>query len=171
MRSFFLVAVLSGLSLLSGVTQAKKTIPTEKAEQLDYFLSNVSAYKDYMLQCSGCHRFDGEGAESKGIPSFVNSIGLFTRIAEGRAYMIRVPGAAQSQITNDELAAVLNWVVASYSPDEYINNNFRLFTAAEVGASRPYRFDDVAVERRQLAEKLQGKGLEPSPYLYGKVGR
>lgn len=171
MKSFLLVVLLSGLSLITGVTQAKKAIPATSAEQLDYFLSDTSSYKDYMLQCSGCHRFDGEGAESKGIPSFVNSIGLFSRLTEGRAYMIRVPGASQSQINNDELAAVLNWVVAKYSPDEYKNSSFRLFTAAEVGASRPYRFDDVAVERQKLEKTLQEQGLEPSVYLYGKVGR
>lgn len=101
MKSFFLAAALSVLPLISGVTQAKKPIPS----------------------------------------------------------------------TNAELAEVLNWIVAKYSAEEYENNNFRLFTAAEVGASRPYRFDDVAVERQKLTEKLQGKGLEPSTYLYGRVGR
>lgn len=171
MKSFFLVVALSVLPLISGVTHAKKPIPANNAEQLKYYLSNESAFKDYMLQCAGCHRFDGEGAESKGIPKFVNSIGLFSRLAEGRSYMIRVPGASQSQLNNAELAEVLNWIVAKYSAQEYKNNNFRLFTAAEVGASRPYRFDDVAVERHKLTEQLQGKGLEPSTYLYGRVGR
>lgn len=171
MKSFFLVALFSSAALVSGVTQAKRSIPDSGLEQLNYYLADASAYKDYMLQCSGCHRFDGEGAELKGIPSFVDSIGLFTRFSEGRSYMLRVPGAAQSQISNDELADVMNWIVAKYSPEEFLENDFRLFTAAEVGASRPYRFDDVAAERHRLTEKMQGKGLEPSTYLYGKVGR
>lgn len=171
MKSFILVLTLSTLSLLSGLTYAKRPIPATNAEQLSYFLGNEGAFKDYMLQCAGCHRFDGTGAEQKGIPSFVDSIGLFSRIPEGRAYMIRVPGASQSQINNDDLAIVLNWIVAKYSPDEYHNDNFRPFTASEVGASRPYRFDDVAVERRKLEQILKEKGLEPANYFYGTAGR
>lgn len=164
-------SVLAVLSLvfmgLSFTAHAKRPIPKENAEQLRYFLSNEGAYKDYMLQCAGCHRFDGNGAENRGIPSFVNSIGMFTRTPEGRAYMIRVPGASQSQITNDELSLVLNWIVAKYSPEEYHSNQYRPFTAAEVGASRPHRFDDVVVERRKLEKLFKEKGWEPAPYLYG----
>ena len=171
MKSFFLAMVFSVLALNSVTVQAKRPIPATNAEQLRYFLANEGAYKDYMLQCSGCHRFDGLGAENRGIPSFVNSIGLFSRIPEGRAYMIRVPGASQSQINNDELALVLNWIVAKYSPEEYESDNYRPFTASEVGASRPYRFDDVAQERRKLEQLLDEKGLQPSSYLYGKLGR
>lgn len=171
MKSVFLAALFSALALSSGVAQAKRPIPATNAEQLTYFLGNEGAYKDYMLQCSGCHRFDGQGAENRGIPSFVNSIGLFSRLPEGRAYMIRVPGASQSQINNDELALVLNWIVAKYSPEEYESGSYRPFTAAEVGASRPYRFDDVAVERRKLEMLLEEKGLQPSSYLYGLAGR
>lgn len=170
MRSFLLLILISSLSLFSGLSHAKRPIPATNAEQLQYFLSNEGAYKDYMLQCAGCHRFDGIGAENRGIPSFVNSIGLFTRIAEGRAYMVRVPGAAQSQINNNDLALVLNWIVAKYSPEEY-NGNYRPFTAAEVGASRPYRFDDVAVERKKLELIFADKGWEPASYLYGIAGR
>lgn len=171
MKSFILVLTLSTFALFSGLTYAKRPIPANNAEQLSYFLGNEGAFKDYMLQCAGCHRFDGTGAEQKGIPSFVDSIGLFSRIPEGRAYMIRVPGASQSQINNDELAIVLNWIIAKYSPDEYHDGNFRPFTASEVGASRPYRFDDVAVERRRLETIFKEKGLTPANYLYGIAGR
>lgn len=167
------------LSLVLGIclglggqqVQAKRPIPATNTEQLSYFLSNEGAYKDYMLQCAGCHRFDGAGAERIGIPDFRKSVGLFTRIPEGRAYMIRVPGAAQSQITNDELSLVLNWIVAKYSPQEYESGTYRPFTAAEVGASRPHRFDDVAIERRKLEQLLQDIGARPSLYLYGRIGR
>ena len=171
MKSFLIPLACSILLLSTSVTQAKRPIPATNAEQLSYFLANEGAYKDYMLQCSGCHRFDGKGAENKGIPSFVNSIGLFTRVPEGRAYVVRVPGASQSQISNDELALVLNWIVAKYSPEEYHNGNYRPFTASEVGASRPHRFDDVVVERRKLDKILAEKGWQASSYLYGIAGR
>ncbi|CAM5201451.1 Cytochrome c in methylamine utilization cluster OS=Castellaniella defragrans (strain DSM / CCUG 39792 / 65Phen) OX=1437824 GN=BN940_17486 PE=4 SV=1 [Castellaniella denitrificans] len=128
--------------------------------------ASVSAYKDYMLNCGGCHRYDGEGVSRNAVPSFRNSIGLFTRLPEGREYMIRVPGAAQSQLGNAELADVLNWMVANYSPGE-LAPDFRPFTAGEVGAARPYRFDDVVAARRRLEARLRQLGLTPAPYLYG----
>lgn len=172
MKIGFFSLILGCSALLMGAAvQAKRPIPATNAEQLSYFLSSEGAYKDYMLQCAGCHRFDGAGAEHRGIPDFRNSIGLFTRFPEGRAYMIRVPGAAQSQINNDELSLVLNWIVARFSPEEYENGQYRPFTAAEVGASRSHRFDDVAEERRKLERLLNNNNLTPSLYLYGQVGR
>ncbi|MFC4296556.1 cytochrome C [Castellaniella hirudinis] len=133
---------------------------------LESMAASQSAYKDYMLNCGGCHRFDGQGVARNAVPSFLNSIGLFTRLPEGREYMIRVPGAAQSQLGNAELADVLNWMVANFSPDT-VTPDFRPFTAGEVGAVRPYRFDDVVAARRQLEARLQKLGLTPAPYLYG----
>ena len=77
------------------------------------YLQSSQAFKDYMLQCAGCHRYDGQGLTHRGIPNFNQSIGLFTRLPAGRDYMIRVPGASQSQLDNADLARVLNWIVAT----------------------------------------------------------
>jgi hypothetical protein len=127
---------------------------------------STSAYKDYMLNCAGCHRFDGDGVAQNAIPSFRNSIGLFTRLPEGRQYMIRVPGSSQSQLNNAALAEVLNWIVANFSPGQ-LPEDFRPFTASEVGASRPYRYPDVTKVRHELQDKLSAQGYQPAPYLYG----
>lgn len=133
---------------------------------LDQYAASTAAYKDYMLACGGCHRFDGEGIGRNAVPSFRNSVGMFTQLPEGRAYMIRVPGASQSPLGNAELAQVLNWMVANFSPEQ-VAADFRPFTANEVGAVRPYRFDDVASARRELEGQLAEKNLHPAPYLYG----
>lgn len=171
MRALILVLLgcVSGLGISS--VEAKRPLPADGETQLSYFLNSESMYKDYMLQCAGCHRYDGKGVESRGIPNFVDSIGLFSRMAEGRAYMIRVPGSAQSQLNNDELAMVLNYIVARFSPQEFENNGFRLFSAAEVGASRPYRFADVAEARKKLEIQMAERGWLPSPYWFGQAGR
>ncbi len=150
---------------LSAAAGAGEAGPARHAV-LESMGASVSAYKDYMLNCGGCHRYDGEGVARNAVPSFRNSIGLFTRLPEGREYMIRVPGAAQSQLGNAELADVLNWMVANYSPGE-LAPDFRPFTAGEVGAVRPYRYDDVVAERRRLEARLRQLGLTPAPYLYG----
>ena len=77
--------------VLSAVAGAGETGPARHAV-LESMGASVSAYKDYMLNCGGCHRYDGEGVARNAVPSFRNSIGLFTRLPEGREYMIRVPG-------------------------------------------------------------------------------
>lgn len=135
-------------------------------EQIRALQASTSAYKDYMLNCAGCHRYDGEGVSRNAVPSFRNSIGLLARIQEGREYMIRVPGSAQSQLGNAQLAGVLNWMVAMYSPGQ-MRADFKLFTANEVGASRPYRFENVVAERHRISEMLEREGLRLAPYLYG----
>ncbi|EKU28539.1 cytochrome C [Alcaligenes sp. HPC1271] len=90
------------------------------------YLQSSQAFKDYMLQCAGCHRYDGQGLTHRGIPNFNQSIGLFTRLPAGRDYMIRVPGASQSQLDNADLARVLNWIVAKFSPEE-MTPDYRLY--------------------------------------------
>ncbi len=153
-----------GLALAFSVAAGEAGPPQDLIETLK---SSTTAFKDYMLTCGGCHRFDGEGVGRNAVPSFRDSIGMFTQIPEGREYMIRVPGASQSPLINAELAEVLNWMVATYSPGQ-LAADFRPFTANEVGAVRPYRYDDVAAARRKVEQALARKGLTPAPYLYGQ---
>lgn len=160
---FAWAGAVSGLMLAVPAGAGDAPLPPE---QIQVLRASTSAYKDYMLNCAGCHRYDGEGVGRSAVPSFRDSIGLFTRSQAGREYMIRVPGSAQSLLGNAELAAVLNWMVAMYSPDQ-LTVDFKPFTANEVGASRPYRFDNVVIARRQISESLGRQGLHLSPYLYG----
>lgn len=125
-----------------------------------------AAMKDYMLNCAGCHRFDGRGAEKLGIPDFRHRIGVFTHLPEGREYMVRVPGSAQSQLSDADLARVLNWIIVRYDP-EHAARPFQGFTADEVSHVRSQRYDDVARERHALTSKLEAMGLTPAPYTYG----
>jgi|GEM_PF-1004101 len=171
MRFLSLLGIALCLGLSTSPAQAKRPIPKTNAEQLIYFLNSETAFKDYALQCAGCHRFDGAGAKHSSVPDFNHSIGLFTRFPEGRSYMIRVPGAAQSEITNDDLALVLNYIVAKFSPEEFESGTYRPFTASEVGASRAYRLQDVAAERARLETIMAEHGLTPSLYLFGKTGQ
>ena len=95
----------------------------------------AAARADYVLQCAGCHRVDGRGSTRHGIPDFRDSVGHFTRLPAGREYLIRVPGAAQSQLSDADLAAVLNWVLASFSAAQ-LPADFQPYTQAEVAAAR-----------------------------------
>ena len=107
----------------------------------------AAARADYVLQCAGCHRVDGRGSTRHGIPDFRDSVGHFTRLPAGREYLIRVPGAARSQLSDADLAAVLNWVLASFSAAQ-LPADFQPYTQAEVAAAR--RYDDVVPVRHAL---------------------
>src|SRR5690625_7770173 len=90
MRFLSLLGIALCLGLSTSPAQAKRPIPKTNAEQLIYFLNSETAFKDYALQCAGCHRFDGAGAKHSSVPDFNHSIGLFTRFPEGRSEERRV---------------------------------------------------------------------------------
>jgi len=127
---------------------------------------NDQARRDYLLNCAGCHRFDGKGLEKQGIPDFRGSISVFTHVPQGREYLIRVPGSAQSQLSDEALAQVLNWLVARFAPEQ-APQPWQPYTAEEVARVRPQRYDDVVRERRALTETLRALGLRPATYTYG----
>lgn len=129
-------------------------------------VSDDTAASDYVLNCAGCHGLNGAGDTAKGIPDFRGSIGLFTRTKRGRAYLIRVPGSADALLADTRLAALLNWIVASYDATG-LASGFQPFSAGEVGRLRDQHFADPARVRRSIAAQLRALGLEPSPYTYG----
>ena len=84
--------------------------------------------QDYILHCMGCHLADGAGAPPA-VPRLKDRVGYYLTIPQGRAYLVQVPGAANSLLNDRQLTAVLNWLV-----DEF------------AGASRPAQFEPYAVD-------------------------
>lgn len=123
------------------------------------------AYKDYMLHCSGCHKFDGSGVVNKGVPSFINSINYIASIPEGRKYLIEVPGASQSKLNDSELADVLNWIIDRYGSKEIF---VEPFNESEVSLNRYTKLNDVKIERKKIEKILLEKQITISPYFYGE---
>lgn len=121
---------------------------------------------DYVLQCAGCHRVDGRGSNRHGIPDFRDSVGAFVRMPAGREYLIRVPGAAQSQLNDAELAAVLNWLLEEFSPAQ-LPADFRPYGEEEVAEARRHRYEDVVPVRHALAKALAQQGFPLAEYSYG----
>jgi len=138
--------------------------PATDASAADRLRQSVRA--DYVLQCAGCHRVDGRGSSRHGIPDFRNSAGSFVHLPQGREYLIRVPGAAQSQLSNADLAAVLNWILEEFSPAQ-LPADFSPYTEQEVAQVRPRRYEDVVPVRHGLAQSLSGLGFELADYSYG----
>jgi mono/diheme cytochrome c family protein len=72
--------------------------------------------EDYLLHCSGCHQADGAGVP--GVVPPLSGLAPFLATPAGRAYLVRVPGVAQSSLGDERLAALLNWVMREISGAE-----------------------------------------------------
>lgn len=107
-----------------------------------------SPQADYMLHCMGCHVADGSGAPGK-VPSVRDSLPQLSGSEAGRRFLVQVPGAAQSTLSDGELAQVLNWMVRNLSAAPPAPG-FRDFTAGEVTAYRRTPLTDVAATRSRL---------------------
>jgi len=107
---------------------------------------------NYMLECQGCHLADGAGAAGK-VPALSGFVGRFLRVPGGREYLIRVPGSAQSPLSNRELAGVLNWIIRRFGPAD-IASDFIAFTAEEVARYRERPLVHVERVRRELIQHM-----------------
>ncbi|WP_155640413.1 c-type cytochrome [Burkholderia pseudomultivorans] len=116
------------------------------------------ARQHWVLNCMGCHTATGGGIPGK-VPPLSNSLGYFTHLPAGREYVMRVPGASNSALSDQELADVLNWVLTTMNRDA-LPSDFRPYTAAEVAAHRRPALADVATVRTGLIRALRARGIE-----------
>ena len=92
--------------------------------------AHASPQQDYVLYCMGCHGPQAEGVPGK-VPPLAHALGRYMRSPAGRNYVLRVPGAANSVLSDAQLAAVLNWLAQTFDADE-LSDGVPLFTTEEV---------------------------------------
>jgi cytochrome c553 len=68
------------------------------------------AQRDYLLACGGCHGLLGT-TNSKAVPQLQGLVGFYLNTPEGRSYLPRLPNVAFAALSDQDLAAVLNYVV------------------------------------------------------------
>ena len=122
------------------------------------------ARQDWVLNCMGCHTADGSGIPGK-VPALRNSLGHFVSLPEGRQFVMRVPGAANSALNDAELANVLNWLLATMN-EQSRPASFKPYTAEEIAAHRRPALTDVARTRMKLVKELQENGVDAVPEHY-----
>jgi len=103
---------------------------------------------DYLMHCAGCHLVDGRGSPPE-VPSLAGPLGYIAASPAGRDYLARVPGAAQAPISDEALAAVLNWVLLEFNR-ETLPAGFRPLRGGEVRRSRAQVLADPVKRRREL---------------------
>jgi len=103
---------------------------------------------NYQLHCMGCHLADGAGQIGR-VPSIRRSLVLFSASPEGRNYVVRVPGVAQSPLSDADTAALLNWMAENLS-DLQIPPGFTGYSAAEIRGLRDRPLVKVSAIRERL---------------------
>jgi mono/diheme cytochrome c family protein len=119
------------------------------------------AAQDYVLHCQGCHGVDAVGVPHK-VPALRETLPLLITIDEGRDFVMRVPGAASSRLSDSRLAAVLNWLAQRYGSAGAAH---REFTADEVASGRSRPLAGVRATRASVAARLAERGT-PLPLEY-----
>ena len=110
----------------------------------------------YTLNCWGCHLPHAEGIPGT-VPRLAHSMGTFLHLPEGRAYLVQVPGVANSPLNDQQIADVLNWMLATFSKDE-LPKDFTPYTVEEIRMYRPHPLVAVKDARRALAKQLAAMG-------------
>ena len=91
---------------------------------------------NFQLNCMGCHLVDGSGEPGR-VPSIRRTLVAFSALPEGRAYVVRVPGVAQAPLSDEEIAALLNWMARTLS-DVPLPPGFIDYSAAEIQRLRSH---------------------------------
>ena len=129
------------------------------AASLFAVVAHASPQQDYILYCMGCHGPQAEGVPGK-VPPLAHALGRYMRSPAGRNYILRVPGAANSVLSDARLAGVLNWLAQTFDAQE-LSSDVPLFSAAEVTSQRHSPLPSVLATRREVIRELAATGLAP----------
>jgi hypothetical protein len=113
---------------------------------------------NYQLHCMGCHLADGSGQPGR-VPSLRRSLVLFSELPQGRDFVVRVPGVAQSPLSSEDTAALLNWMARNLS-DLKVPRGFQDYSASEVQSLRNRPLVRVGALRARLL-----RAAAPTPPL------
>ena len=140
-----------GLLLGTGCRASDSNVPDVLARRSGLHLAPMSKpAQTYARNCQGCH---GEaGFSVNEIPRLAGRIGYFARSPEGRAYLVQVPNVALNLSSDETIANLMNWVLASFSRAQ-LPEDFQPFTAQEVGRLRKVRID-VKSRRDEIVAQL-----------------
>ncbi len=109
---------------------------------------------NYQMFCQGCHTPDGSGGRN--VPMLKDSIGTFLKSQEGREYLIRVPGAANSPLSDAQLAELMNWNIERFGGPS-IPEQWQHYTAEEVAEYRQQPLLEVIEYRKKVLAPLTAK--------------
>lgn len=138
-----------------------KPAPGNEARQTPIYLANYSSAVNYQLQCLGCHLTKGEGMPRSDVPKMKGFVGHFLKVKGGREFLVQVPGASQSALSNKQLAELMNWMLQDEGIAEgSAPKNFKPYTEKEVATHRHVMIKDLAGHRKSLIEQIRNLSIE-----------
>jgi cytochrome c553 len=122
-------------------------------------MAAASPAQDYVMNCRGCHGEGAEGVPGK-VPPLAHTLVQFMRSPAGRSYVLRVPGASNSMLSDAQLAAVLNWIAGNFGRDQ-LPESAPPFSLREVAATRRMPMVSLQATRREVLKELAASGAAP----------
>jgi hypothetical protein len=113
----------------------------------------ADARTDYMLNCRGCHGPEGAGLAGAA-PPFRGQLARFLSVPGGREYLVRVPGTAQSALSDARVASLLNWLLREFSAEQ-MPADFVPYREDEVARWRSSPLTDVQKTRAALLRAIE----------------
>ncbi|MFT7527177.1 MAG: cytochrome c553 [Arenicella sp.] len=131
--------------------------PVVQASELNSELAQAEhrALFNYQMFCQGCHSADGSGHKS--VPQLKNSMNKFMASQQGREYLIRVPGAANSVLDDEQLTELMNWMLRNFT-DSSNAPTWKPYEVHEISEHRQSPLYETVEYRRNLIANLE---LEP----------
>jgi len=143
-----LLALAIALQLPVGAAVAAES---DKANYQTIKIEDRRAKFNYQMFCQGCHVADGSGHKS--VPELKGFIHKFMASQAGREYLIRVPGAANSALIDEELAELMNWMLREFGDSKDVQ--WRPFDAQEVNKYRQAPLNETVKYREKLITSLK----------------
>lgn len=110
------------------------------------------AHFNYMMHCQGCHLADAAGSPGL-VPRMKDFVGHFLRTADGREFLVRVPGVAGAPLPDDELTDLLNWMLVTFSREQ-LPPDFTPYSVAEVALLRTDQETDPEARRAEILRRI-----------------
>jgi len=138
----------------------QKPAPGNEAPQTPIAQAGYSAATNYQLQCLGCHLSQGEGSPRNDTPRMTGFVGNFLRVEGGREFLVRVPGVAQSALSDAQIAELLNWILDPRGmAGASTPAGFQPYSATEVGQVRRQALLNLPSTRASLIARMRAQGI------------
>lgn len=155
------------LSLLAPLAQARtlpnpnqRPAPGNEVPPVPIAQAGYSTPVNYQLQCAGCHRDHGEGSAANDTPRMQGFVGNFLRVPGGREFLVRVPGISQSALNDQQIADLLNWLLAAEGmAGNSTPAHWEPYSGEEVHRVRARSMLNLPHVRAGLIEAMRAQGI------------